>query len=81
MKCVLRACPWDKGTLGNSGLYEREPAPQPGKGPVSTATVLTAPGQWHLPTAEAVWLSMKEGEALQATRPGPRGGCHPPKCP
>ena len=28
---------------------EREPAPQPGKGPESTATVLTAPRHWHLP--------------------------------
>ena len=38
------------GPPGHGSLFW-EPAPQPGKGPESTTTVLTAPRQCHLPRA------------------------------
>ena len=48
---------------GIFGLWKGEPTLQPGKGPESAATVLTAPARWHLPAVEAVGLSMRDGEA------------------
>ena len=71
-------CLWDKRTLGDCVLSEREPAPQPRKGQESTATVLTTPRQWHLPAVEAIYFSMKEGQAPRGQASRSAGGVGPP---
>ena len=38
------------------GLNQVETAARPGQGCEPTATVLTAPGRWHLPAASSVWV-------------------------
>ena len=49
------------GLGGNQG----ETAARPGQGREPAATVLTAPGRWHLPAASSVGIHMNSGEDPQ----------------